>query len=248
MLFYILLASTLETLIALIGILFVFWGYERLKRFLPYLVSFSVGTLLAVVFLDLLPEAIKVTQSEDVFIYTLFGFLFFFVFSRLLHWYHHHEEGCISHNDIKTSGYLILTGDFIHNFIDGVIIALAFSVDVKVGIITTTAVLFHEIPQELADFFILVRSGFSKVKALTLNFIVALTTILGAVLTYFLTANMQNFIGPALGIVAGNFLYIATSDLLPSLHSKNVRQTFVQFLFILLGVGIIYVLTNVILI
>ncbi|MFC1801991.1 ZIP family metal transporter [Patescibacteria group bacterium] len=246
MLIYILIATFLETLVALVGLFFVFMGYSRLKKYLSYLVSFSVGTLLAVVFMELLPEAVEVTQSTDVFIYTLGGFLFFFILSKFLHWYHHHDECCESHSDIESSGYLILIGDFIHNFVDGVIISLAFIVNFEMGVLTTVAVLLHELPQELADFFILIQSGFSKTKALFLNFLVAFTTVIGATLTYFIFSSIETIIGPALGIVAGNFLYIATSDLLPKLHYKTKFQAILQFLFIIFGVLVIYTLTGII--
>lgn len=246
---YIIAAVVAEILISLVGIFFVFLGYTQFRKYLPYFISFSVGTFLAVVFLELLPEAIEISTPETVFFYTLIGFLFFFLFSRVLHWYHHHDEHCHEHETIKASGYMILAGDLIHNFIDGIIITLAFFVDINVGALTTVAVLFHELPQEVSDFFVLINSGLSKTKALFLNFLVSLTTLLGAVLTYFAASNIEKIIGPALGIVAGNFLYISMSDLIPELNldHKNGSSTVKQFSLILLGIIVIYLVTSLVL-
>jgi zinc and cadmium transporter len=238
---YIITASILESLIALVGILFIFAGYERFKKYLPNLISFAVGTFLAVVFFELLPETLEGLESKIASIYILSGFLFFFVFSRFLHWYHHHDGCCENHNNRKVSGHLVLVGDFIHNFIDGIIISLAFIADVNIGIITTIAVLFHEFPQEVSDFFILLHSGFSKKKALILNFLVSFSTIVGAILTYFLVNKIEFLIAPAIGIVAGNFLYISASDLIPELNHKK-EDTLKQLFFIILGIVIIFIL------
>jgi len=245
---YIIIASILESLVALIGILFLLFGYNRFKKYLHYLISFSVGTFLAVVFFELLPEAMEKTNIESASFYTLGGFLFFFLLSHFLRWYHHHEGDCCEHENIKVGGHLVLVGDLIHNFIDGIIIALAFLVSIPIGIATTIAVLSHEFPQEASDFFILINSGFSKGKALLLNFLVSLSTVFGAVLTYFTASEIDKIIGPALGIVAGNFLYIAMSDLIPELNNKHpkIKDVFFQFLFILFGILLIYLIMETI--
>ncbi len=259
LLLYIILASLAEMLVALVGIFFVFLGSDKLKKYIAYFISFAVGTLLAVIFLSILPEAVSQTPADVVFAYTLLGFLSFFLLSRVLRWYHHHHEngvtcdhdgepaGCISLEESekrtnKSTGYLVLIGDLAHNAIDGVIITLAFLADVKVGIATTIAVLFHELPQEIADFFILINAGFSKKKALLLNLLSSSTTIIVAVLTYFIAVDATKAIGPALGLVAGNFLYIAASDLIPELHEWNKKggSTVRQFSLILLGVAVMY--------
>lgn len=240
---YIITASILESLVALTGILFLFIGYDRFKKYLPHLISLSIGTFLAVVFFELIPESSEMIGAELSSIYILTGFLFFFVFSKVLHWYHHHDGDCCPKTSVKTSGYLVLMGDFIHNFIDGIIIALAFSADFRIGIVTTAAVLFHEFPQEASDFFVMIHSGFSEGKALFFNFLVSLSTIIGAVLTYFLANKMDIIIGPALGLVAGNFLYISASDLLPELNKdhKNISQ---QLFFVFLGILVIYLVMS----
>lgn len=242
---YIITASILESLISLIGIFFIFFGYEKFKNYISYLISFSIGTFLAVIFFEILPEAIEKSSMELVSIFTLIGFLFFFLFSRFLHWYHHHEESCKDHKNIKVSGHLVLFGDLIHNFIDGIIIALAFLVDINIGIVTTIAVLSHEFPQEASDFFVLIHSGFSKKRALFLNFLISLSTLIGASLTYFMASSIDKIIAPALGIVAGNFLYIAMSDLIPELNSNSnsILDTIKQLFFIILGIILIYFIT-----
>jgi zinc and cadmium transporter len=244
LLFWILGASIAETLVALIGQLAVFVWSSRVKEYIQYFISFAVGTLLAVVFLDLLPEALEETASSVVFAYVLIGFLFFFLLTRVLFWYHCHTTGCPVHQGYKRTGAKVLLGDAVHNFIDGIIIALAFFADFKLGVVTSVAVLVHEAPMEMSDFFILINSGYSKEKALFYNFLIALTTPIGALITYFSAYNLNALIGPALGLVAGNFLYIAAVDLVPELHDhKEARtkiNTVLQFSLIILGILAIY--------
>lgn len=263
MLFYIILASMAEILVAFAGMIFIFLGAEKFKRKISSFISFSVGTFLALIFIDILPETIEMTGSpETAFLYTLFGFLLFFVISRFLHWYHHHNEGYIVCNeegapqgcvpaliarkkDPKTTGYLLLAGDALHNFIDGIIIAFAFLADFNIGVVTTIAVLFHEFPQEAADFFVLIHAGFSRTRALFYNFLSSLGTLAGALIAYALastSASAEALIGPALGIVAGNFLYIAASDLIPELHERyrGGASTFSQFFLIVAGILMMY--------
>lgn len=248
MLSYIILATVLESVVSLVGILFILLGVKNFKKLIPKLVSFAAGTFLAVIFFEILPEAVEVSSMEDIAVYILSGFLFFFLFSRFLNWYHHHdgEDGhSESSEGFKSTGYLVLAGDFIHNFVDGIIIALAFTSDLNIGIVTTVAVLAHEFPQEASDFFILLNSGFSKSRALLLNFLVSLSTIAGALITYFAISHIERIIAPALGIVAGNFLYIAMSDLIPELNVRKRKSgdTFKQFILIVLGIATIYIIS-----
>ncbi len=240
LLIWILIASIAETIIALIGQVAVFVFSDKIKKYIQYFVSFAVGTMLAVVFLNILPEAAGMIDFKNLMAYVLAGFLFFFLLARFLFWYHCHNSVCEVHKG--ASGTMVLTGDAIHNFIDGIIIALAFIADFRLGIVTAVAVLVHEAPMEMSDFFVLLHSGYSKQKALFYNFLIALTTPIGAVLTYFFASSLNGFIGPALGVVAGNFLYIAASDLVPELHAGHRRgiTTLWQFSLILLGILIIY--------
>ena len=214
---WILGASIVESLISLVGRSIVFLGEERMKAFMHYFISFAVGTLLGATFFEILPEALEYGVAESIFVWTFIGFIAFFMLERFLFWYHCHEGHC----DIHATGYLILTGDAIHNFIDGIIIALAFIADIRLGIAASIAVIIHEIPQEFSDFLVMLGAGFPRGKALFYNFLIALTTIVGALLTYFLRDAVTGFIGLALGLVAGNFIYIAASDLVPMLHASH---------------------------
>lgn len=237
---WILGASFLSSLASLAGRSLVFLGEERFHRFIHYAMSLAVGVLLGVVFLDLLPEALEFAAAETIFFWTLIGFLFFFILERGFLLYHCHDGKCPAH----AFGYLTLLGDGIHNFIDGVIIALAFLVNIPLGIATSFAVILHEIPQEMSDFLVLLHAGFERRKALFYNFLIALTTIIGAFLTYLFAGVVQGLIGPALGLVAGNFLYIAAVDLVPELHQSQHTAgkgaALIQIALIILGIGIIY--------
>ena len=233
---WILGASVAESVVSLIGRSLVFLGEERMKRFAHFFVSLAVGTLLGAVFFEILPEALDMAPVERVFLWLLAGFLLFFVLERILLYYHCHEGKC----EVHASGYLILFGDGVHNFIDGVIIALAFLTDVRLGIVTTFAVLLHEVPQEIGDFIVLLHSGFSRRRVLLYNFSVAAATVLGALVAYFALAQFRvnTFIGPALGLVAGNFLYIAASDLVPELHRHTHKKAAFAFEILLILAGI----------
>jgi len=231
-------AAFLESAVSLVGRLFVFWSEERIKKFTHHFIGFAVGALLGVVFLDLFPEALDFASAEAVFASALVGFILFFLLERFLFWYHCHDGVCPVH----TAGYLVLTGDAIHNFIDGVIIAVAFLADFRLGVLSAIAVIFHELPQEVSDFIVLLHSGFERGKALLYNFLIALATVLGALFAFFIRGSIENILGVALGLVAGNFLYIAAADLIPELHHSDGHKTatpFVQILLILLGVGVI---------
>lgn len=232
---WILGAAILESFVSLIGRLFVFWSEERVKKLSHHFIGFAVGALLGVVFLDLLPEALEFSSSETVFLWALVGFLAFFLLERFLFWYHCHDGVCPVH----AAGYLVLIGDAIHNFIDGVIIAVAFLADFKLGILTSFAVIFHELPQEISDFVVLLQSGFGRAKALLYNFLIALTTILGAIFAYLIKGSIESFLGIALGLVAGNFLYIAAADLIPELHHPETGKPaapYMQFLLMIFGI------------
>src|SRR3989344_206815 len=204
MLIWILGAAIVESLVSLIGRLFVFWKEEAVRKATHRFISFAVGALLGVVFLDLLPEAVEIEKPDTLFMAALIGFVVFFILERFLWWYHCHDGECPVH----AMGYLVLIGDALHNFIDGVVIAVAFLADFRLGILTSVAVIFHELPQEISDFVVLLHSGFSRSKALLYNFLIALATVAGALLAYVFRGSLENTLGIALGIVAGNFLYI----------------------------------------
>ena len=242
-LLYIIGSTFLISLIAFVGVLTLFLKEKLLDKLLLVLVSLSAGALIGGAFLHLLPEAIlKVGADADallnIFLYLLLGFCIFFILEQFIRWHHHH--GCHGEEcNIKPFSYLILISDGVHNFIDGLIIAGSFVINPSVGIVTTVAVALHEIPQELGDFGVLVYGGFDKTKALFLNFISALTAILGGIAGYFLSAWVEGSAVYLLSFAAGNFIYIASSDLIPEIkHKENLKKSLLHFAVFLIGIGL----------
>ena len=219
------------------------------KAILPHGISFAIGALLAVAFWGLIPEAfgkVKPEQFQSLSATILAGILGFFVLEKLLIWRHCHYGSCEAHGDdthsgdpaaqshghshsgAKSAGTLIILGDSIHNFVDGVLIAAAFLTDVQLGIVTSLAVAAHEIPQEVGDFAILLDSGYSRGKALFYNVLASLTTVLGGVLAYFSLEDLHDSLPYFLALAASSFIYIAVADLIPSLHTKTDMKTSLQ--------------------
>ena len=233
---YTLVSVVIVSLISLMGVVFLYFGGRRLNNILIYLVSLSVGTLLGGAFLHLIPEAFE-NNSSLVPFYILIGIILFFSMEKFIHWNHCHDSHCEEHSGRKKSfSYMILAGDGLHNFIDGMVIASSYLISIPLGIATTIAVAFHEIPQEIGDFGTLVYSGFSKLKAAMFNFLSALTAVLGAIAILLIgsDSNVTNFLIP---FTAGGFIYIAVADLIPELHKTlKVRHSVIQMLFLLLGV------------
>ncbi|OGW83609.1 MAG: hypothetical protein A2987_02985 [Omnitrophica bacterium RIFCSPLOWO2_01_FULL_45_10] len=224
-------ASVIVSIISLIGIFTLLFNEKLLSKILILLVSFGAGGLIGGAFLHLLPEAIEhVKEINLVFIYTVLGFVSFFALERFLHWRHCHKGVC----DIHIFTYLNLFGDGIHNFIDGIIIGTSFVIDIKLGLVATTAVILHEIPQELGDFGILLYGGFSRSKALFYNFLSATTAIFGTLLGYYFAQHVRFFTGLLLPIAAGGFIYIASCDLIPEIHKqlavKNATFSVLSFI------------------
>lgn len=228
----ILLSSIAAALVSLVGGLFVIFNDEKVRKATHYIVSFAIGALFSVSFLDLIPEAIEMGSVESVMPYVLLGILMFFLLEKFIFWYHCHDGKCPVH----TYSYIVLWGDFLHNFVDGIILGLTFLVDMRLGFITTIAIILHEIPQEIGDFGILIHGGFSRKKALWYNFLSALSVIIGGVLTYFIGAALEPFLPKALGLIAGAFIYLAAVDLMPELHEyPKLSHTLIQILFIIVG-------------
>jgi zinc and cadmium transporter len=232
----ILLATFLVSLLSFIGVLFLSLNDKILDKLLFTLVAFASGALLGAAFLDLLPESFAL-GSEEAFVFVLLGMMLFFVIEKFLRWRHCHEGKC----DIHAFTYLNLIGDGIHNWIDGMVIAATFITSIELGVVTTIAVVAHEIPQEIGDFGILVYGGFKKTKALFYNFISALTAVLGAIFTYYLIQYTEYLAVLLLPLAAGGFIYIAATDLLPELHKREkMRESVIQFIFLLLGILLIW--------
>jgi zinc and cadmium transporter len=234
------LASVLVvSLISIAGILTVSLKENALKDTLLFLVSFSAGALMGDAFLHLLPEAISRSGfTIYVSLYVLLGILLFFVLEKIIFWRHCHIPTSEDHP--HPFAYMSLVGDGLHNIIDGMIIAGSYLVSVPLGITTTIAVLAHEIPQEMGDFGILVYGGFSFSRALLLNFLVALTAFLGAVFVLLLSAKAQALTSVLVPLTAGNFIYIAGSDLIPELKKHvELSHSAVQLLALVLGIALL---------
>lgn len=234
---FILLAAFLTSLVSLTGRMLGIFGWQRIKNYLHYLISFAVGALLGVAFLEFLPDALEKAEPLPIFYYALGGFLFFLLLEYSFYWHHCSKGQCPPDLD-KATGHLILIGDSIHNFLDGIILAVAFLADFNLGLITTFAILIHEIPQEMSDFAVLLYSGFTQRKALIYNFLVALGTVIGAGLVILFSDKISFLIGPALGITAGAFIYIAAADLIPDLHreARMAKITLLHFFLVILGI------------
>ncbi len=233
---YSLLSVFIVSLISLIGIFTLSIKQEKLKTILIYLISFSAGALFGDAFIHLLPELVKEKGFTIISAISIVsGILIFFILEKFVHWQHCHMPVCKEH--IHSFAYMNLVGDSLHNFIDGLIIAASYIVSVPVGLATTLAVLLHEIPQEIGDFGVMIHGGFSRTKALSLNFITALTAVLGVIIGLLLnnySENIKYFIIP---IAIGGFIYIAGSDLIPELHKEtNIKRSIIQIITFILGV------------
>ncbi|MBI2444684.1 MAG: ZIP family metal transporter [Candidatus Magasanikbacteria bacterium] len=216
-LLFIIIASLAISLLSFIG------GLVLLRRPLasmPRLVSFAAGVMLAVAFLDLLPEALAAGENGQTTLVMLAGVVLFFFLERFLLWFHHHDEG----HGVKPSAALVLWGDALHNFIDGIAIAAAFLAGPGLGLTATIAIAAHEIPQEIADLGVLLHAGLTKSRALFYNFASALTALGGALLGYFFLAKLETAQPYFLAFAAGMFIYISCSDLIPDLHTEFRRE------------------------
>lgn len=236
----ILLATILISLGSLVGVFPLLLTKKSMQSIIVYLVALSAGTLIGDAFIHILPEAIGELSAENMFLMVLLSFIGFFIIEKYFHWRHCHTDNCDEH----TFGYMNLIGDAMHNFIDGLIIAAAFTADISLGIATTVAIALHEIPQEIGDFAVLLHAGWSKKKALLANLGVALFSVLGGVVGYFLAQSTENFIIYLLPIAAGGFIYIGASDLIPELRKEtNAGRSARSLGLFLCGVGLMYLLT-----
>lgn len=244
---YTFMGVAVVSLMSLIGIFTLSLRPERLKTMMLFLVSFAVGGLFGDALIHLIPESFEQLGSEPLTsLFVVLGLILFFVLEKFLRWQHCHIP--TSENHLHPVATLNVVGDAVHNFMDGIIIAVAFSTNTSIGIATTLAVIFHEIPQEIGDLGILIYKGVSVPKALSLNFVSALLSFAGAILVLTIGPHVKAFAAYCLPITAGGFLYIAGSDLIPELHhGDDVRlSTSVKQLgFILLGVGIMMILAVV---
>jgi len=244
MLSEIVIASLVGGSLSLIGGLILLWREKLAKRISAYLISFAAGALLGAAFFELLPEALE-GIGESIFLFVLLGIIFVLVFEKFLGYFHHHDPELHSNS---LSVQTILLGDTLHNFIDGMAIALAFGVSTQVGMATTFAVFIHEIPQEIGDFGVLIRHGYTRKKIIGYNLLTAFATLVGAVLTYFAFPYLpDNFIFYGLALAAGTFIYISTSDLIPELREQTAGGFGLpHMLVILLGIVTVGLLSGII--
>jgi len=234
---YALISVIAVSLMSLIGIITLSLNSKRLNKIVLYFVSFSVGALLGDVFIHLLPEIVEENGfGINISTYILLGILVSFVMEKIIHWRHCHHPTTKEHP--HPFAVMNLIGDFIHNFIDGLIIGASYIVSIPIGIATTIAVVLHEIPQEIGDFGILLHGGFSKSKALFLNFVTALSAVLGAVISFLLASKVEGSLIFLIPFAVGNFLYIAGSDLIPELNKSefSTGKAVMQLLTIVLGI------------
>jgi zinc and cadmium transporter len=209
---------------------------------IPMLVSFAIGALLGAAFLEIIPHAFEEGEAHQVAFSILGGIFGFFVLEKLLLYRHCHTEHCEVHDahDHGRSGTLIVVGDSVHNFVDGVLIAAAFLQSTELGVVAAVAIIAHEIPQEVGDFLILLHSGYSRARALAMNLLSSAATVIGGVIGYFGLQLVEGLEPILLGVVAASMIYVAVADLIPGLHRRpELRDTAFQALLIALGIGAI---------
>lgn len=232
------LASTLSSLLGLTGGFLLLWQYQAVKRLASLFVSFAAGALLGAVFFDLLAEGVTEFPSEvnGLFTWVAGGFLLFFIIEKVLLWHHHEHSDAAGDDHRHVLGPMIIFGDAVHNFIDGTIIAAAFLVDPGLGVATAIAVFFHELPQEIGDFSVMISAGMARSRVVLWNVLGALVSPIATVLTLLTAERISGLELPLLGIAAGSFLYIASADLIPSINQqRGSRSTVLQLLLLIIG-------------
>lgn len=250
---YIIIFTFLGSIGALVGGLVLLANEKVALKVSHFLASFAAGTLLGTAFFDLLPEAQHMVEEAaesggeelNIFGWTLAGITLFFIIERFIHWFHHHEEHHEHEKETKSTIPLIIISDTVHNFIDGILIAATFMVNIPLGIVTTLAVAAHEIPQEIGDFGLLLHKGLSKKKIIWVNILSASVAFTGALTTYVVGDVFESTIPIILSVTAGFFIYIALSDLIPEIHhEKRKGFAFIETLLLLVGVLVIYLSTT----
>lgn len=233
---YSLISVSITSLISLVGVFTLSIKLEKLKRVLMFLVSFAAGSLLGGAFIHLLPEMVeKQGLSLGNSFNILLGILIFFVLEKIIYWRHCHIPTSRDHP--HQLGVMNLIGDGLHNFTDGIIISAAFMTSTSLGIATTVAVIFHEIPQEIGDFSVLIYAGFSRAKALLFNFVSALLAFLGVILTLLIGSYFHQLVDFLIFLTIGGFIYIASSDLIPELKKEQgLLKSFFQLISLSAGI------------
>ena len=226
----------LVSLISLVGVFSLSIREDILKKYINFFISLAIGALLGDAFIHIIPEALKSNLGvQFASILIIVGILFFFIIEKFIHWHHHGEDKDKEH--IHPVGKLILFTDGFHNLIDGVIIGASFLVSIPIGIATTIAVVLHEIPQEIGDFAVLIHAGYTKRRALWLNFLSALASVLGLIIVFVFGNIVEGLALYFIPIAAGGFIYIAVADLIPELQkTKDIKHSIIQLCIIMIGV------------
>jgi len=236
------LASLATGLLSLVGGLALLYRQRLSTQVLRYLVSFAAGAMLAAAFLDVLPEALRIGEGKPVLWFVLAGMILFFITEKFLLWHHHSHEH--SPEEVKPTGPLIIMGDTLHNFLDGITITITFLASLPLGIITTIAIICHEIPQEIGDFAVLLDAGYAKRRVLIYNLLSSLATLVGAWGALLLARQLTAINPELLGVAAGSFIYIAAADLIPEIHRESdTKRMSYQVLALLIGVLTIWAAT-----
>ena len=245
---YILVSVLIVSLISLLGVFTLSLKKKKLHQTLSLLVAFAAGSMLGAAFFDLFPESVEHVGAEQTFTWALVGMVAFFVIEKFFYWYHCHGGRCAhhglhGHKHIAPYAYLNLIGDGIHNFIDGAVIAVAYLNSIPLGVVASIAVVFHEIPQEIGDYGILIYAGFDKARALLLNFGAALSVVVGGLFAVFFLEMVESLSGTLIAFSAGAFLYLSASELIPELkEEENFWKSLAQFAIFLAGLTVIWYL------
>lgn len=238
---YSLIAAAIVSLISILVVVSLFWSKRFENGYLLYLLSLSAGGMIGAGLFHLLPEAVEMfPESLLPYVLTVTGFCLFFLVEKIVHWHHSYRH---DRSENERLGYINLFGDALHNFLDGIAIVSSFAVSPSLGTAVSLAVIFHEIPQEIGDFGVLLYAGFSRAKALFYNFLVALLAMLGVFVGYLLLRWNLNLEAYLIPVAAGSFLYIAATDLVPEIHKEEkLPQSLLAFLILLAGVVAMYLI------
>jgi zinc and cadmium transporter len=239
------------SLISLIGVFALSLNQKILNKSIFLLVSLAVGALFGDAIIHLIPEAFeRVENPARVSLFIIIGIISFFVLEKFLRWRHSHGYDYVGvecdqekPGAVKLIGSLIIASDSIHNLIDGMIIGASYLISIEIGIATTVAIILHEIPQEISDFALLIHAGYSKIKALLLNFISSLFAVVGTIIVFVFDSSVESFVPLMTAFAAGGFLYIAGSDLVPEIHkTSDLKKSLQQFIAIIIGIAIMFML------
>jgi len=241
------IGTFLDSLLGLIGVITLAFNQHKIKKFNLSFVAFAAGVLLTGAFMHLVPDSfekgIKEHVSFQIISLTIFlGILFFYTLEKLIMWHHHHNLDCNKHH----LGILVLTGDFFHNIVDGLLIGGSFLASTTLGFIVTLGVILHEIPHELSNFFLLVHSGFSVKKAIFFNFLTALASFIGLIISFFFYDYFSKYVFFITAFAAGNFIYLSLADILPEVNDvvKFKIDIIIYSFWFFSGIVIFYLLSS----